>query len=151
MIIAIDFDGTVVYHRYPEIGEDIGAVPVLKKLVECGHKLILFTMRCHPIHPGDRDTLQEAVDWFKDNGIELYGVNENPTQVLWTSSPKPYAHIYIDDSAIGCPLRPDGAVDWSTLDLMFQKLGFYFPVEKVHLRDIAKKFSSYDQDKEGTD
>lgn len=44
-IIGIDFDGTVVTHDFPKIGKDIGAVPVLKKLVENGHKLILFTMR----------------------------------------------------------------------------------------------------------
>ena len=151
MVIAIDFDGTVVFHRYPDIGHDIGAQPVLKKLVECGHKLVLCTMRCHPLHPGDRDTLQEAVDWFKDNGIELYGVNENPTQKEWTSSPKPYAHIYIDDSAVGCPLRMDGAVDWKVLDDMFQEYGFYEPLEKVHMRDIARKYNSYDQDKESSD
>lgn len=44
-IIGIDFDGTVVTHDFPKIGKDIGAVPVLRKLVDNGHKLILFTMR----------------------------------------------------------------------------------------------------------
>ena len=45
MIIGIDFDGTCVKHAFPAIGDDIGAVPVLKELVDKGHKLILFTMR----------------------------------------------------------------------------------------------------------
>jgi len=45
MIIAIDFDGTCVTHAYPKIGKDIGAVPVLKQLVQYGHQLILWTMR----------------------------------------------------------------------------------------------------------
>lgn len=37
MVIAVDFDGTVVTHRYPQIGVDIKAVPVLKKIVDAGH------------------------------------------------------------------------------------------------------------------
>jgi hypothetical protein len=45
MDICIDFDGTCVTHEFPEVGKDIGAVPVLRKLVEQGHNLILFTMR----------------------------------------------------------------------------------------------------------
>jgi len=45
MDINIDFDGSVVTHEYPHVGQDIGAVPVLQKLVENGHRLILFTMR----------------------------------------------------------------------------------------------------------
>jgi hypothetical protein len=45
MDILIDFDGTCVAHEFPKVGKDIGAVPVLKALVENGHNLILFTMR----------------------------------------------------------------------------------------------------------
>ena len=110
MIIALDFDGTVVTHEYPYIGEDIGAVPVLKELTAAGHKLILFTMRSGKL-------LDEAVAWFERNGVELYAVNENPEQKSWTSSVKVYANIYIDDCALGCPIRfEDGIrrpfVDW---------------------------------------
>ena len=115
MYIAIDFDGTCVTHDYPRIGKEIGATKVLKRLVGAGHKLILNTMR------SDKE-LQDAVNWFKKNGIELYGVNENPTQKRWTNSPKVYAHMYIDDAALGCPLinapelsnRP--FVDWDSID-----------------------------------
>lgn len=110
MIIALDFDGTVVTHEYPYIGEDIGAVPVLKELTAAGHKLILFTMRSGKL-------LDEAVAWFECNGVELYAVNENPEQKSWTSSVKVHANIYIDDCALGCPIRfEDGIrrpfVDW---------------------------------------
>ena len=97
MIIAIDFDGTCVTHEYPNVGKDINAIPVLKNIVNKGHKIILYTMR----HGKE---LQDAVEWFVNNNISLYGINENPTQKAWTKSPKIYAHIYIDDAALGCPL-----------------------------------------------
>jgi len=116
MIINIDFDGTCVTHSFPEVGVDIGAVPVLKKLTDAGHQLILFTMRCdaqqeqtfedgYKIHGGD--FLAQAVNWFKENDIPLYGCQVNPTQHTWTSSPKSYAQLMIDDSALGCPLMWD--------------------------------------------
>ena len=139
MIIAVDFDGTCVTHEFPKVGKDIGAVPVLKKLVEKGHQIILCTMRSHSNgdngnidkygNPISNDTLQDAINWFKKNGIPLLGVNENPTQKRWTSSPKIFAHLYIDDAALGCPLiqtqlssRP--YVDWEeTKKLLAVKLG----------------------------
>ena len=105
--IVLDFDGTVVKHRYPIVGEDIGAVPVLKKLVQNGHKLLLNTMRSRNSSLGD--TLQPAIDWFASNGLPLYGVNENPNQKKWTSSPKVYGSIYIDDAALGAPLKMDNS------------------------------------------
>lgn len=126
MIIAIDFDGTVVTHRYPEIGEDIGAIPVLKSLIKNGHKLILNTMRSHR-KVNDVDTLQEAVNWLKTRGIELYGINENPDQKKWTDSNKIYAQLYIDDAALGCPkkINKNGEVivDWNTIDNYFKRIG----------------------------
>ena len=103
MYIAVDFDGTCVTHEYPRVGKDIGAVPVLKMFIEAGHKLILNTMR-------SGKELEDAVQWFEDNNIPLYGANENPTQKSWTASPKVYAHLYIDDAALGCPLKMDRAV-----------------------------------------
>jgi hypothetical protein len=127
MIIAVDFDGTCVTHEFPYVGKEIGAAEVLKELTDKGHKIILFTMRSHPEEinqnrtiGGDiisNDTLQDAIDWFKKHDIPLFGVNENPTQKDWSSSPKPYAHIYIDDAALGVPLKKDSLsekpyVDW---------------------------------------
>lgn len=103
--IVLDFDGTVVKHRYPAVGEDIGAVPVLKKLVKNGHHLLLNTMRSRD--SDGVDTLQPAIDWFAANGIPLYGINENKSQKEWTTSPKVYGNIYIDDAALGAPLKLD--------------------------------------------
>ena len=79
LYIAVDFDGTCVTHEYPYIGQDVGAVPVLKELVEQGHNLILYTMRSGKLE-------KDAVAWFKEHGIPLYAVNSNPTQKKWTDS-----------------------------------------------------------------
>lgn len=98
-IIAVDFDGTCVTHEYPRIGRSVGAEPVLLRLAGEGARLILWTMRSGP-------RLREAVDWFEERHIPLYGVQRNPTQDDWTDSPKAYAHLYIDDAALGCPLSP---------------------------------------------
>lgn len=126
MIIGIDFDGTCVTHEFPKIGKEIGAVKVIKELVANDHQIILFTMRSNN---GENRYLDDAVKWFEDNGIPLYGINENPTQYKWTSSPKPYCHIYIDDAALGCPLiykswdkRP--FIDWSEISNMLKIKGF---------------------------
>lgn len=124
MTIAVDFDGTCVTHDYPRVGKDIGAVPVLKALVENGHKLILFTMR-------DGPALQDAVSWFKERGIPLHGVNDNPDfNTRWGDSidgtPKVYAHLYIDDAALGAPLMSNGLIsgrmfiNWETVKQMLK-------------------------------
>ena len=127
MDILIDFDGTVVSHEFPDVGKDIGAVPVLKELIRNGHRLILFTMRSdieNPVtdnpllHSQAGTYLTDAVNWFTEQGIELYGIQKNPTQDKWTKSPKAYGHLMIDDSALGCPLiyNPEYSkrpfVDW---------------------------------------
>jgi len=121
MIIAVDFDGTCTTHEYPRIGRDIGAAPVLKKLVAADHRLILWTMR-------SGKELEEAVQWFRERRIPLFGVNSCPGQEGWTSSAKPFAHLYLDDSALGCPLskpRSQGEkphVDWRAVDRMLRPL-----------------------------
>lgn len=120
--ITLDFDGTVVMHKYPHIGEDIGAVPVLKKLVEHGHRLILFTMR-------SGKSLDDAVEWFKTNKIPLFGIQENPENVEWTTSPKPHSDLIIDDICLNIPLVNDGQnrpyVDWFRVDSLLRKIGYY--------------------------
>ena len=116
MYICVDFDGTVVDHRYPDIGKPVpGALTWLKRLQSHGARIILYTMRSNS--PKSGSTLSEAVDYMESGGIKLYGVNRNPDQDDWTSSPKAYGDVYIDDSAIGCPLiQPKGfsrpCVDW---------------------------------------
>ncbi len=128
MKIAIDFDGTCVAHEYPKVGRDIGAIPVLRKLVDAGHQLILYTMRSDkqgisPVTEKLEDgVLQDAINWFNDNNIKLYSIQKDLGQENWTSSNKCYAHLYIDDAALGAPLiyntdeRP--YVDWSAIQTL---------------------------------
>ena len=134
--IVLDFDGTVVKHRYPLVGEDIGAVPVLRKLVNNGHNLLLCTMRSHDSN--GTDTLQPAIDWFKKNNLPLYGVNENPSQKEWTSSPKVYGNVYIDDASLGAPLKADDNdmppfIDWSIASVYLFYLGLLTEQDIVDL------------------
>tara|TARA_Y100000310_G_C20138715_1_gene559247 strand:+ start:16 stop:468 length:453 start_codon:yes stop_codon:yes gene_type:complete len=144
MIIGIDFDGTCVTHEFPEVGKDIGAVPVLKRLVSNGHQLILFTMRSDHFELGGRvyeketdlgylkyaakkcTYLTDAIEWFDSNQIPLYGIQINPNQTNWTASPKAYCHMYIDDAALGCPLMYDSKlsdkafVNWAEVEKILE-------------------------------
>lgn len=104
MIIAVDFDGTIVEHQFPRVGPPVpGAVDWMKRFQELGAKLILWTMRSDGRADGS-NPLTDAVEYCRANGIEFWGVNTNPEQAAWTGSPKAYAHVYIDDAAAGTPL-----------------------------------------------
>ncbi|MBN1108813.1 MAG: hypothetical protein JXR66_11145 [Bacteroidales bacterium] len=95
--IAIDFDGTIVEHEYPDIGrEKLFAFRTLKELEKRGARLILWTFRAGK-------ELEEAVEFCHQNGIEFYAVNRNyPEEIFDESvSRKIDADIYIDDKNIG--------------------------------------------------
>ncbi|MDR7131902.1 hydroxymethylpyrimidine pyrophosphatase-like HAD family hydrolase [Algoriphagus sp. 4150] len=104
-IIAVDFDGTIVEHAYPEIGKEmLFAFATLKALQQKGHRLILWTYR--------RGTLLEkAVAFCKKNGVSFYAINEN----YWGEtldgdfSRKINADIFIDDRNVG------GFLGWDTI------------------------------------
>jgi hypothetical protein len=122
MDIAIDFDGTFVTHEYPHIGLDIGAFDVVKKLIKNKHRIILNTMR-------SGINLWMAVEFLKEQGIDLFGININPEQVTWTNSPKVFAQLNIDDVNLGCPLKFDPEiskrpfVDWVEVEKILIKKG----------------------------
>lgn len=123
IIFAIDFDGTCVTHEFPKVGRFVGAQKVLNRLVSEGAKLILWTMRSDGRVGNEvENPLTDAVNWFKENNIPLFGINENPEQKSWTGSPKAYAHMYIDDAALGIPLVKKGLkgerpyVDWDKVE-----------------------------------
>ena len=97
LIIAIDFDGTIVEDAYPRIGKTrIFAFQTLKRLQQDGHRLILWTYRS-----GVR--LEEAVAFCKKNGIEFYAVNKSfPEEKFdYSKSRKIHADLFIDDRNIG--------------------------------------------------
>jgi hydroxymethylpyrimidine pyrophosphatase-like HAD family hydrolase len=100
MIIAVDFDGTIVEHEYPEIGKEIPyAIETLKLIQERGHKLILWTYR------HDKE-LKDAVKFCEDRGLFFHAVNNNfdGEEFDNTYSRKIYADIYIDDrNLLGLP------------------------------------------------
>lgn len=96
--IIIDFDGTCCTHAFPQVGKDIGAEPVLRELLSSGHNLILSTMRADRPNPNPTGNpeimdvtgmfLTDAINWFAERNIPLYGIQEHPTQKNWTTSPK---------------------------------------------------------------
>ena len=126
MDICVDFDGTLVDHRYPGIGQPVPeAMEWLKKFQSYGARIILYTMRSDSDQYGP--TLTQAVNYVRAGGVTLYGINHNPDQDSWTKSPKAYANLYIDDAAVGCPLiqiegfaRP--CVDWKKVGPYVEQL-----------------------------
>lgn len=112
MVIAVDFDGTIVEHRYPQIGEEIPfAVETLKMLVQDRHKLILWSVR-------EGELLEEAVNWCKERGLEFYAVNRDYPEETVENNPhfsrKLKADLFIDDRNLG------GLPDWGTMYRMIK-------------------------------
>lgn len=126
MDILVDFDGTCTTHDFPYVGKEIGAAEVLRDLVLAGHQLILFTMRSDT---RSGNYLKDAVKWFEQNDIPLYGIQENPTQRAWTTSPKAYGQLIIDDICLGIPLKVDPElsdrpfVDWEGCRKLMEESG----------------------------
>lgn len=112
MIIAVDFDGTIVEHKYPEIGNERPfATYTLRKLIEDRHRLILWTVR-------RGKELQEAVDWCKERGVEFYAVNRNfPEETVEPHGgySKINAELFIDDCNLG------GIPDWGKIYQMINE------------------------------
>ena len=110
MIIAIDFDGTIVSHRYPEIGSEIPfATATIRRLIEEQHQVILWTVRRGKL-------LQDAVDWCKERGIEFYAVNKSyPEEEPGEGYAKVNADMFIDDCNLG------GLPDWGKIYKMIKE------------------------------
>ena len=117
MTIAVDFDGTIVEHRYPEIGKELPfATQTLRMLIEDRHKLILWSVR-------EGKLLDDAVEWCRQRGVEFYAVNKDfPEEDLSKNqsfSRKLKADIWIDDRNIG------GLPDWGTIYQMITERKTY--------------------------
>lgn len=110
MTIAVDFDGTIVEHAYPEIGKEIPfAIETLKMLQKDRHLLILWTVR-------EGELLDEAVKYCQDRGVTFYAVNSNmPDRVdEQFSTRKVTADLYIDDRNLG------GLPEWGIIYQMIK-------------------------------
>ncbi len=104
MIIAVDFDGTIVEHEYPRLGSPIPfAIETLLKLQKDGHVLILWTVR-------DGALLQEAIDYCAKKGLTFFAANKNyPEEDPTRASRKLTAELFIDDRNVG------GLPDWGVI------------------------------------
>jgi len=99
MIIAVDFDGTLCEHEFPEIGKPKqNVIDWVKKKQEEGAKIVLWT--CRENMPGGYDFLDQAVAFCKKHGIFLSAVNENCASVSGFATRKILADIYLDDRAL---------------------------------------------------
>ena len=112
MLIAVDFDGTIVEHKYPQIGRELPfATSTLRKLIDEKHMIILWTVRRGKL-------LQEAVDWCKERGVEFYAVNKNfPEENIDNEGGycKVNAELFIDDRNLG------GLPDWGKIYKMISE------------------------------
>ena len=128
MVIAIDFDGTIVEHKYPAIGTEIPfAIDTLIKLKEEGHRLILWTVR-------EGRLLEEAVEFCRERGLEFYAVNRDyPEEEKGRNnhfSRKLKADLWIDDRNLG------GLPDWGTIYEMIHY--------KLTYEDLMRRYESQD-------
>ena len=117
MTIAVDFDGTIVEHRYPSIGQELPfAIETLKKLTEEGHRLILWTVR-------EGKLLEDAVSFCHERGLDFYAVNRDyPEEEKDRNnhfSRKLKADLWIDDRNLG------GLPDWGTIyEMVHNRLSY---------------------------
>ena len=117
MIIAIDFDGTIVEHKYPKIGKEIPfAIATLKHLQQDGHKLILWTVR-------EGDLLDEAVEFFAVNS----NYPDEDVDAGAIRSRKLKADMFIDDRNVG------GLPDWGVIYEMISRRQSY----EEYLREMG--------------
>ena len=113
MTIAVDFDGTIVENRYPEIGKEIPfAIDTLKMLIHDRHRLILWTAR-------EGKLLDDAILWCKEHGVEFYAINRDYPEETTGNNPyfsrKLKADVFIDDRNIG------GLPDWGSIYRMISE------------------------------
>ena len=122
LIVAIDFDGTIVEDAYPKIGKPkLFAFETLRRLQDDGHRLILWTYRC-----GSK--LEEAVVFCESNGIQFYAVNRSFPEEEFdhNNSRKIYADLFIDDRNLG------GLHGWGEIYHMITK-------QKPHIKGQTKR------------
>lgn len=126
MLIAVDFDGTIVEHKYPAIGKELPfAIETLKRLQSERHKLILWSVR-------EGQLLEDAIAFCRERGLEFYAVNrdypEEEREQNNHFSRKLKVDLFIDDRNLG------GLPDWGTIYEMVSK--------KLSYEDLMRKYES---------
>lgn len=104
MIVAIDFDGTIVEDHFPEIGNmKPGADEAINSLYNQGYTIIIWTCRTGI-------NKARAVEWLAKKGIKWHYINEscknNVLKYGGRDTRKVYADLYIDDKGLINPLPP---------------------------------------------
>ena len=131
MAIAIDFDGTIVEHRYPEIGPEIPfAVDTLKMLINDRHRLILWSVR-------EGVLLEEAVEYCRKRGVEFYAVNKDYPEEKTTDrnfSRKLKVDLFIDDRNLG------GIPDWGTIYRMINEKKSYADILREEMAEQSEDY-----------
>ena len=129
MIIAVDFDGTLVTHEYPKIGKPIPfAIEALKRLQqEDHHQIILWSVR-------EGHLLDEAVNYCRQRGLEFYAVNTNYPEETPEERPnrKVTADVYIDDRNLG------GLPDWGIIYQMIHTGNYNKPAPVAYVQPRRK-------------
>lgn len=134
MTIAVDFDGTIVTHRYPDIGEELPfATETLKMLIAEHHRLILWSVR-------EGQLLDDAIEWCRERGVEFWAVNKDYPEERGTEnnnhfSRKLKADIFIDDRNIG------GLPDWGLIYQMIHNGKTWKDV----MREASRSSSPYQE------
>ena len=131
MTIAIDFDGTIVEHRYPEIGPEIPfAIDTLKMLINDRHRLILWSVR-------EGVLLEEAVEYCRKRGVEFYAVNKDYPEEKTTDrnfSRKLNVDLFIDDRNLG------GIPDWGTIYRMINEKKSYADILREEMAEQSEDY-----------
>lgn len=131
MTIAIDFDGTIVEHRYPEIGPEIPfAIDTLKMLINDRHRLILWSVR-------EGVLLEEAVEYCLKRGVEFYAVNKDYPEEKTTDrnfSRKLKVDLFIDDRNLG------GIPDWGTIYRMINEKKSYADILREEMAEQSEDY-----------
>jgi hypothetical protein len=114
MKILLDFDGTVVRHKYPHIGEyNEGCREVLQRLHDAGHHIVLNTMRIH----GKYENFLAAMKYMKENDLVVHEAsNSKKTPKAW-DVPRSIETgvLFIDDGAVDTPMN-GFMVDWKKIE-----------------------------------
>lgn len=137
MTIAVDFDGTIVEHRYPAIGKELPfATATLRQLMADGHKLLLWSVR-------EGDTLREAIEWCNERGVRFYAANtyldEDDNESIETMDKNPNfsrklkVDCFIDDRNVG------GLPDWGAIYQIISRGITYEQYLEEQMRDDSNE------------